>query len=396
VEILNLACTPLANNLLKESELKKPEAVFPLQLVHCPKCSLLQITESVPPETLFSSYPYFSSFSDTMVSHAKNLAERLIKNENITSADLVLEIASNDGYLLQHYKSAGVEVLGVEPAKNIAEVAINDKGINTIVEFFNEELALSLAAQRKAKIIHAHNVLAHVPDLNGFVEGMKKLLRDDGLILVEVPYARPFLENCEFDTIYHEHLCYFSLTALDKLFKRHDLTVCNVKQVEIHGGTIQLEIRHAEHSTRSVAVESLLAEEDNWQVNNSEGVLYRDFKNKVQRIKLDLLLMLRQLKNNGNRIAAYGAAAKGSTLLNYFGIDKSLIDYVVDRSTYKQGFYMPGVHLPIYKPEHLLKDQPDYVLLLTWNFAEEILKQQKEYIRRGGKFIVPLPMPKII
>jgi len=391
--ILSLGQTPLANALLTADQLQQPETTYPLELALCPHCSLVQITETVSPEKLFGEYLYFSSFSDTLLRHVQALVQRLILSRRLDSNSLVVEVASNDGYLLQYYKQAGISVLGIEPAANVAKVAQEQRGIPTLCEFFGEKLARRLRKQgKRADVIHAHNVLAHVPDLNGFVRGIKLLLKDDGVAVIEVPYVKDMIDRCEFDTIYHEHLCYFSLTALDKLFRRHELVVQDVERLPIHGGSLRLFI--TPHGEQRSMVRSLLDEEILWGVNRLD--FYRDFADRVKNLKNSLRSLLHDLKQNGNRLAAYGAAAKGSTLLNYFGIGRETFNFVVDRSTYKQGLYMPGVHLPIYHPDKLLEDKPDYVLLLTWNFAEEIMEQQAEYLRRGGHFIIPIPQVKVV
>jgi len=392
--VLDLGRVPLANALLTAEQLQEPEDRFPLELYFCPQCALVQIAETVPPARLFRDYAYASSFSDTMVEHARGLVATLIGRRGLGPASLVIEVASSDGYLLQFYKQRGIPVLGIEPAANIAELAIATKGIPTLVEFFDEELARRLAAEgRLADVIHAHNVFAHVPDPNRFVGGVKQVLKPDGVAVVEAPYVRDLIATLEFDTIYHEHFSYYSLSAVEALCRRHGLVINDVELVPIHGGSLRLFMAHA-GSPASARVGELLAKE------KSEGLLsfdyYRDFGDRVSRLKQQLLALLHQLQEQGHRIAAYGASAKGSTLMNAFGIDRRLVEFVVDRSHLKQGRYTPGNHLPILPPEALLERRPDYVLLLTWNFAAEILAQQAEFRRGGGKFIVPVPEVTVI
>ena len=400
--VLSLGSTPLANALLTFEQLNEPENTYPLEVVFCPRCTLLQITETVAPEKLFREYFYLSSFSDTLLRHAEEIAVRMIRERGLNQHSLVVEVASNDGYLLQYYKRAGVPVLGVEPARNIARIAETDRGIPTLSEFFDAAIASQLVATgQRADCIHANNVLAHVGDLNGVVRGFSELLKDDGVVVIEVPYVRDLIEHCEFDTIYHEHLCYFSLTALDHLCRRHGLAIQNVEQLKIHGGTLRIyagrddgtQEKQDQYGKQS-AVTRMLEEETRWGVKEAE--FYCGFGARVERLRHELLALLSELKAQGKRIAAYGASAKGSTLLNYFGIGSDTLDFVVDRSTVKQGYYTPGTHLRIHAPEKLLEANPDYTLLLTWNFAEEILAQQAEYRRRGGKFIVPVPDVRII
>ena len=373
-----------------------PEARFPLDLVFCPDCTLVQITETVPPEQLFSDYLYFSSFSDTMLAHARELVGRFMVRAELGPQSLAMEIASNDGYLLQFYKEANVPVLGIEPAQNVAKVAVEKRGIPTVAEFFGLALGKRLAAEgRRADILHANNVLAHVADLNGFVQGIREVLKAEGIAALEFPYLGDMIERCEFDTIYHEHLCYYSLTALDHLFRRHGLKLIDVDRVPIHGGSLLLQAARVESArTPAGSVAALLEEEQ--RLGMHQLAFYEGFARRVIKLREDLRALIERLKREGKRVAAYGAAAKGSTLLNVFGIGRESLDFVADRSTYKQGKFMPGVRIPIVPPEELVAAMPDYTVLLTWNFADEILAQQAEYRRRGGKFIVPIPEVKIV
>jgi hypothetical protein len=394
--VLSLGSSPLANALVTEEQLSQPEEMYLLDLVFCQHCSLAQITETVPPEKLFREYLYFSSFSDALLRHTQGLVDRLIPSRKLSDTSLVIEIASNDGYLLQYYKQAGIPVLGIEPAVNIARIAQEKRDIPTLCEFFGQALAQQLRDQGKLPdVIHANNVLAHVADLNGFVEGIRLLLTLEGIAVIEVPYVKDMIDKCEFDTIYHEHLCYFSLTALDNLFRSHGMIIQDVELLPIHGGSLRIFVALGDNLSHSSSqVHDLLTEESRWGVDHLD--FYRDFADRVKNLKITLCGLLKDLKGKGYRLAAYGAAAKGSTLLNYFGIGLETLDFVVDRSTYKQGRYMPGVHLPIYSPERLIEQMPDYVLLLTWNFAEEIIEQQAEYRRRGGHFIIPIPEVRVV
>jgi SAM-dependent methyltransferase len=394
--VFDLGRTPLANALLTAEELSGPEPTFPLAVAFCPDCSLVQLTESVPPEMLFREYVYFSSNSDEMLRHCRDLASELVRDRRLTPRNLVVEAASNDGYLLQYYRQAGIRVLGIEPARNIAAVA-RDRGVETACDFFTRDLAERLRSEgRRADVFHAHNVLAHVPDLNGFVAGIATILADTGVAVIEVPYVREMIDRCEFDTIYHEHLCYFSLTALDALFRRHSLAIRDVRLLPIHGGSLRLyAVPAASPEARPTeAVRAMLTAEAQAGVVRPD--YYADFAARVERLRADLIALLRRLKADGKRLAAYGASAKGSTLLNYFGIGGETLEFVADRSTVKQGRFTPGTRLPIVPPSALLERRPDYTLLLTWNFAEEILAQQASYRAAGGRFIIPLPTPTIV
>lgn len=400
VPILSLGETPLANALLTQPRLSEPEPRFPLHLVFCPSCSLVQIVESVPPEVLFSDYPYFSSFSETMLRSAQDIAQRIIRDRALSADSLIIEIASNDGYLLQYYKQSGLRVLGIEPAANIAAVAEAERGIPTLVEFFGVDLARRLGDEgMRADVIHANNVLAHVPDLNGVIEGFAQLLKPTGVAVIEVPYLREFIRNVEFDTIYHEHLCYFSLCSLSRLFSKNGLTIVDVEQIPIHGGSLRIFAApsigpNGEPAEPSGAVVELSREEAEWGVD--AAVTYEGFADRVLELRAHLRSMLTEIKKQGMSIAAYGASAKGATLLNYCGIGAETLEFVADVSTVKQGLFTPGTHLEIVPPQRLLETMPDYVLLLSWNFADEIMRQQAEYIERGGRFIIPVPEPRVV
>jgi SAM-dependent methyltransferase len=391
--VVDLGETPLANALLDESALLRAEARFPLEVVFCEDCTLVQITTTVSPKQLFSQYVYFSSFSDAAVDNAKEIADRLVRALELTPASLVIEAASNDGYLLKHYQARGIPVLGVEPAENIAAHA-NKRGIPTRCAFFGREEAQRLADDGlRADVFHANNVLAHVADLNGFLAGLAIILKPNGTASIEVPYVRDLVEQMEFDTIYHEHLCYFSLTAISRALERHDLVVVDVEHIPIHGGTLRYFIRHRGQPV-AASVSDMLADEE--RLGLTAFAYYADFASRIAKLKHDLTGTLRKLKAAGSSIAAYGASAKGATLMNTFEIGHGEIDFVVDRSTVKQGKYTPGTHLKILPPEALLERQPDYLLLLTWNFADEILAQQAEYRARGGKVIFPVPHVRIV
>lgn len=390
---LSLGETPLADALVN-AETVRSELRFPLTVAFCESCTLVQILEAVPPQVLFvDNYLYFSSFSDAVLDHSRRHAEGLIESRRLGAGSLVVEVASNDGYLLRNFVRHGVPVLGIDPAPDQADAA-EAAGVPTVREFFGIDLARRLTAEgKRADVIIANNVMAHVPDLNGFVAGMKELVADDGVITVENPYVRDLIEHGEFDTIYHEHHSYFSCTAVDRLVRRHGLFLNDVEYFpDLHGGTLRWHIGPRERVTERTR--EYLANEQAAGLTGFD--YYRNFGQRVQDIRRDLLALLTELRAQGKSIAAYGAAAKGSTLVNFAGIGTDLIDFVVDRNVHKQGLLMPGVHLPIRPVEALLTERPDYVLMLAWNFKDEIIRQQSEYLAGGGRFIVPVPHPQII
>ncbi len=390
---LDLGDTPLADRLLTPAQLADQEPVFPLEVAFCEDCGLVQITETVDPELLFASdYPYFSSFSDHLLKHSRDNVLNLIATRGLGPSSFVVEIASNDGYLLKNYVEKGIPVLGIDPAEGPVKAA-RDQGVNSLLAFFGKDLAGKLAAEgKKADVIHGNNVLAHVADTNGIVAGIAALLSDNGVTSIEVPYIRPLIEHIEFDTIYHEHLCYFSVTALDNLFRRHGLYINDIVELTIHGGSLRIHAQKFED--RKDGFKRLIEAEREAGIDTFD--YYKNFGDRVMLTRDKLQSLLKDLKAKGHRIAGYGAAAKGATLINYVGIGADTVEYVCDRNHHKQGRFMPGRHIPITKPERLMEDKPDYVLLLPWNFADEILAQQQAFRDQGGQFIIPIPEPKVV
>jgi C-methyltransferase C-terminal domain/Putative zinc binding domain/Methyltransferase domain len=391
---LSLGDMPLPDALLDPANLPEREPRYPLDVAFCPGCSLVQILEEVDPEELFvDNYLYFSSFSEGLLRHSREHAFQLVDERGLGSDSLVVEVASNDGYLLRNFVERGVAVLGIDPAPTQAEAA-EAAGVRTLREFFGADLARRLAADGiRADVIVANNVMAHTPELNSFAEGLSILLAEDGVATIENTYVRDLIDHCEFDTIYHEHFCYFSCTAVDALMRRHGLRLNRVEHFPtLQGGTLRWWVSRSddvEESARSYL-----------EAERREGLTafgyYEQFGARVDAIRTELVELLRRRKAEGARIAAYGAAAKGSTLVNSAGIGPELVDFVVDRNVHKHGLLMPGTRIPIRAPEALLEEQPDDVLLLAWNYRDEVLEQQAEYRRRGGRFIVPVPWPEVV
>jgi len=383
--------SPLCESYLSREQLNQMEPFYPLHVRVCGKCFLAQVEEYVSAENIFSDYAYFSSYSDSWVAHAKRYCEQMITRFGLNERSLAVEVASNDGYLLQHFVAAKIPVLGIEPAANVAAVAV-DKAIPTLVKFFGVNTARELVAEgKRADLLLGNNVLAQVPDINDFVAGLKILLAPAGVITIEFPHLMRLMQENQFDTIYHEHFSYFSFITAEKIFAAHGLTLFDVEELKSHGGSLRIFGRHAEDTTKPVTarVEELRAREEAAGYTRLET--YESFAEQVKETKRALLDFLIKAKRAGKQIAGYGAPGKGNTLLNYCGIRTDFLDYTVDRSPHKQGKFLPGTHIPIYSPERIRETKPDYLLILPWNLKDEIMKQN-EYIREwGGQFVAPIP-----
>ena len=392
-EVLSLGEMPLANALPTEAQLAAPDPRYPLEVVMCTECSLLQLTESVPPPMLFAEYAYFSSRSEPMVAHARALVEEVRAERDLGSSNLVVEVASNDGYLLQHYVKAGIPVLGIDPAANVVPHAL-ERDVPTLCEFFTTELAERLRAQgTRADVIHANNVLAHVPDINDFVTAIARLLADDGVVVVETPYSRDLIERLEFDTIYHEHIFYYSLHPLEALFERNGLRVIHVDRTPIHGGSLRFTAAPVGGAAADETVLTLRDEEKD--LGMESHTYYRDLGARVDALIASIRSFLDDRVRSGRRIAGYGAAAKATVMLNALGVGPETIEFVVDGTPYKQGRYVPGVRIPIVAPEMLLEHKPDDVMIFAWNFAPSIMAKESAYTAAGGTFLLPLPAPHV-
>jgi SAM-dependent methyltransferase len=389
--VCDLGMSPLCESFLTVEQLNQAEHFYPLRADVCERCWLVQLERYVAPEEIFTEYAYFSSYSDSWVRHARDYTEMIVKRLGLGSGSLVVELASNDGYLLQHFVARGVPVLGIEPALNVAAAA-EERGVTTMTRFFGEELAAELAAQgRQADLIIANNVLAQVPDLNSFVAGIRLLLKPGGVVTVEFPHLLRLMEGNQFDTIYHEHFSYFSFSTARRIFASHGLTLFDVEELPTHGGSLRIYGRHAGAADPPVGerVARLAARE--LAAGLETPAPYLAFGKQVMRTKRKLLEFLIGAKRAGASIAGYGAPGKGNTLLNYCGIRTDFLDYTVDRNPYKHGRFTPGTHIPIYPPSRLAQTRPDYILILPWNLKDEIMAQLSDTIDWDARFVVPIP-----
>ncbi len=383
--------SPLANSYIKPEQLNRMEPFYPLHVYVCEQCLLVQLEQFSSPHDIFSDYAYFSSFSDSWLAHAKAYVDMIADRFKLGRNSKVVEIASNDGYLLQNFVARGIPVLGVEPAANVAEVA-KQKGINTKVAFFGEKTAVELRAEGwAADLIIGNNVLAHVPDLNDFVEGLKVLLKPTGLITMEFPHLLRLMEQNQFDTIYHEHFSYFSFLAVEQVFARHGMKLFDVEELPTHGGSLRIYACHEEDGTKPTGRRARELKSREEAGGFSKLNHYLSFGPQVEAAKRKLLSFLISARQEGKRVVGYGAPAKGNTLLNYCGVRTDLIDYTVDRSPHKQGHYLPGVHIPIHAPDQIRKTRPEYLLILPWNIRQEVMEQMSFIREWNGKFVVPIP-----
>jgi len=392
---VNLGMSPLANSYLKADQLNAMEPFYPLHVYVCEKCLLVQLEEFEKATNIFSDYAYFSSYSDSWLQHAKKYAEMSIERFKLGPQSAVMEIASNDGYLLQYFQKQGISILGIEPAENVAKVAI-EKGIPTIVKFFSTETAKELAGSGKqVDLLVGNNVLAHVPCLNDFVAGIKIVLKENGVVTMEFPHLLRLVEEKQFDTIYHEHFSYFSFRTVEQVFAKHGLTLFDVEELPTHGGSLRIYGRHKENEALGVTknLQELKAEEEGEGFGNLER--YVNFETEVKETKCQLLEFLIGAKRKGKVIVGYGAPAKGNTLLNYCGVGVDFIDYTVDRSPQKQECFLPGTHIPIFHPDKIRETKPDYVLILPWNIKEEVMQQMAHIREWGGQFVTPIPEVKV-
>ncbi len=388
---VDLGMSPLCESFLPGEQLNQMEAFYPLHAYVCGKCFLVQLEAYVTPEHIFSDYAYFSSYSDSWLAHAKKYADRMVERFGIGEKSFVVELASNDGYLLQYFVEKRVPVLGIEPAANVAAVAVK-KGVPSLVKFFRRETARELAAVGKqADLLLGNNVLAQVPDLNAFVAGMKMLLKPNGVITMEFPHLQRLMEENQFDTIYHEHFSYFSFVTVEKIFAAHGITLFDVEELPTHGGSLRIYGRHEEDTAKPVSgqVTELRAREE--EAGTTRLETYSRFAEQVKETKRKLLEFLIAAKRNGKKIAGYGAPGKGNTLLNYCAIRTDFLDYTVDRNPYKHGRFLPGTHVPIFPPDRIRETKPDFLLILPWNLKDEIIKQNAFIREWGGKFVVPIP-----
>jgi 2-polyprenyl-3-methyl-5-hydroxy-6-metoxy-1,4-benzoquinol methylase len=392
---LSLGPTPLANSFLRSPEEFANEAFYPLDVYFCEICSLVQLLDVIDPEVLFRNYIYVTGTSETIAAHNLQYARTVVDLLKLGTNDLVIEVASNDGSLLKCFKQHGVRTLGIEPAINIAEMACAS-GIETITRFFNSSTAQQVRESHgPAKVVIGNNVLAHVDETQDFLRGCKKLLDENGLVVIEVPYLLDLLDRLEYDTIYHEHLCYFSVSTLMRLCDAVGLSIVRMDYVPVHGGSLRMYAgRQEQYGSHAKNVEAWAEEERGVGLNTFTR--YDRFAADVKNNRQAILDLLKTLKREGKTVAGYGAPAKGNTLLNYCGIDTHLIPYTVDKNPMKIGLYTPGVHIPVLSVSTLIERQPDYVLILAWNFAQEIIRQQQEYRNRGGRFIIPIPEPRVV